>query len=528
MSTDSLPGPSLGADPHTPPTVERLRAGSVGLTSVMFMALATAAPITAMTGNLPIIIGSGSGGNAPGAFVFVTGVLLLFTIGYVAMARHITAAGAFYGYISYGLGRVAGMASGLLAVLAYVVFEGSIIGILAYFAQAAIQNQFHTRVTWEWLAFAAIAVIALLAYFDLHIASRVLSVALVGEVLMLILLSTSVLFHGGSNSSGLALHTLNPLKAFSGPSAGLGLFFCFWSWIGFESTAMYGEESRNPKRIIPRATILAVVGLGVLYTFVAWMTLSGNGIANSVAIAGGSNPLDLFYGAAQTYLGHWAVTLFSWLMVSSAFACAMAFHQCASRYLYAIGREGFLHKGLGRTHPKHGSPFIASFAQTAVTVLIVGGFAVAGKDPYVDLYTVTAIMGTMALLIVQALCSFSVIAYFHRNHRETRHWFRTLLAPALGGLGMIAAIYLLVKNIDTAAGAASKDLVLQLTPYIIAVVFAFGLGYALYTRSKNPAKYEILGRIVLEDAHERPEKTELKKTELEKKSELDTAETATS
>src|SRR5579859_480916 len=64
-----------------------------------------------------------------------------------------------------------------------------------------------------------------------------------------------------------------PLKAFSGPSAGLGPFFCFWSWIGFESTAMYGEESRNPKRIIPRATILAVIGLGALYTFVAWMTL---------------------------------------------------------------------------------------------------------------------------------------------------------------------------------------------------------------------------------------------------------------
>jgi amino acid transporter len=508
MSTSSLIDPSPGAGSEAPPTVERLKAGSVGLTGVMFMALATAAPITAMTGNLPIIIGLGSGSNAPGAFLFVTGVLLLFTIGYVAMARHITAAGAFYGYISHGLGRVVGMASGLLAVLAYVVFEGSIVGILAYFGQAAIENQFHTQVKWQILAFAAIAVIALLAYFDLHIASRVLSVALVGEVLMLIILSTSILFHGGGKTDGLALHTLNPLKAFSGPSAGIGLFFCFWSWIGFESTAMYGEESRNPKRIIPRATILAVVGLGALYCFVAWMTLAGNGLAESAETATGSNPLDLFYGAAQQYLGHWAVTLFSWLMVSSAFACAMAFHQCASRYLYAIGREGFIHRSLGRTHTKHGSPYIASFVQTAITVAIVGGFFLAGKDPYIHLYTITAIMGTMALLIVQALCSFSVIVYFRKNHSETRHWFRTLVAPALGGLGMIAAIYLLLKNLDTAAGGATGSLVLTLTPYIVGGVFVLGLAYALYTRAKNPAKYEILGRIVMEDAQERSDAEE--------------------
>ena len=57
MSAPSLidPSPDAGAQP----AVERLKAGSVGLTGVMFMALATAAPITAMTGNLPIIIGSG-------------------------------------------------------------------------------------------------------------------------------------------------------------------------------------------------------------------------------------------------------------------------------------------------------------------------------------------------------------------------------------------------------------------------------------------------------------------------------------
>ncbi|MEY9841002.1 APC family permease [Streptacidiphilus sp. EB103A] len=485
-----------------PPATQRLKANSVGLTGVVFMALATAAPITAMTGNLPIIIGAGSGSAAPAAFIFVTAVLTVFTIGYVAMARHITAAGAFYGYISHGLGRVAGMASGLLAVLAYVVFEASIVGIFAYFAQAAFASQFGVHWPWQVFALAMLAVTAALTYFDLHVASRVLCVFLVGEVLMLTLLSGSILFHGGG-PDGLVPHTLNPLKAFAGPSAGLGLFFCFWSWIGFESTAMYGEESRNPKRIIPRATLIAVIGLGVLYTFVTWMTLSGNGLAKSASTAAGSSPLDLFLVPAQQYLGHWAVTVFGWLMCTSAFACGMAFHNCAARYLYAIGREGFISPALGRTHPRHGSPHIASFVQTAIALAIVVGFWAENQDPYGSLYTLTAILGTLALLIVQALCSFSVIAYFRRNHPETRHWFRTFTAPLLGGLGMLAAVYLLMANLDTAAGAASKTLFFKLIPWIVGAVFAIGIALALYMRARHPDRYERMGRIVMEDTAER-------------------------
>lgn len=495
----TVAGPASPEQQNGTGEVQRLKANSVGLVGVLFMALATAAPVTAMAGNLPIVIGSGNGAGAPAGFIFVTAVLILFTVGYVAMARHITAAGAFYGYISHGLGRIAGMASGLVAVLAYVVFEASLVGIFASFAETAVKAQLDIDLPWIVYAALMVAVTAALSYFDLDIAAKVLAFFLIGEVLILSVLAFSILFHGGG-ADGLVVSSVNPAKAFAGPSAGLGLFFCFWSWVGFESTAMYGEESRNPKRIIPKATLLAVVGLGVLYTFVSWMVIAGSGPAAAIKQAGS---FDVFSAPLEQYLGHWAVSLFQWLACTSAFACGLAFHQCASRYLYAIGREGFIHPALGRTHPKHGSPHIASFVQTGIATAIIGGFWVAGKDPYVHLYTLMAILGTLALLIVQSLCSFSVIAYFRKNHPESRHWFRTLVAPALGGLGMLAAVYLLVANLDTAAGDASKTLVFKLIPWIVAVVFAAGLGIGLYMKNRSPERYEIMGRIILEDAQER-------------------------
>ncbi|MEV7730415.1 APC family permease [Streptomyces sp. NPDC087917] len=482
--------------------VHRLKANSVGLVGVVFMAVATAAPITAMTGNLPIAVGFGNGIGAPAGYLFATLVLTVFAVGYVAMAKRITAAGAFYGYISHGLGRIAGMASGMLAVLAYIVFEASIVGVFSYFAKTTVHDQLGVDLPWILYAAAMLGVTATLAHFDINLTAKALGVMLVGEIAVLFAVATAVLIAGGG-PDGIPLEPINPKNAFTGTSAGLGLFFAFWSWVGFESTAMYGEESRNPKRVIPKATLISVVGVGLFYIFVSWMTIAGNGLTKSVELSASAHPLDLFFAPTQQFIGTWAVDSFQWLLLTGSFACGMAFHQCAARYLYAIGREGFLHPALGRTHTRHGSPHIASLVQSAIAIAIVAAFWLTGQDPYIHLYTLLAILGTMAILIVQTLCSFAVIGYFRKNHPEDRHWFKTFTAPLLGGIAMSAVVVLLVINMKTAAGLAADSIVFTLIPWIVAAVFLGGLALGLYLKFKAPERYEVIGRIVLEDATER-------------------------
>ena len=136
----------------------KLKAGTVGLFGVLFMALANAAPITAMTGNVPIAVAFGNGVYAPAGFVVATIVLTLFTIGFISMARYITTTGAFYGFISHGLGQIWGMATGFLATMCYIVFEGSLIGIFAYFASQAINTW--TGATVNWLIIAIVVAYA--------------------------------------------------------------------------------------------------------------------------------------------------------------------------------------------------------------------------------------------------------------------------------------------------------------------------------------------------------------------------------
>ena len=522
----SVPTASAGAvadtEPLAPHEVRRLKPGTIGLWAVLFIALANAAPITAMTGNVPVAVGFGNGVGAPAGFLFATVILTIFAIGYVSMAKHITTTGAFYGFISHGLGKIWGMGAGLMATLAYVVFEASLIGILASFAKSTIETFDGPKISWIAYALAGIAIIAVLGYFEISISGKVLGVFLVTEVVILGALGVSILLHGGG-PSGLEFGAINPINAFHAApassavtgSAAIGLFFAFWSWVGFETTAVYGEESKDPKKIVPRATMIAVIGLGLFYTFVSWMAIAGNGADKAVSISRSSTAFDLFYGITQQYLGGWVKDVYLVLVITGSFACALAFHNAASRYLYALGRDGIadrLRNTLGATHRTHGSPHIASVVQTVVTLLITLGFFFLQKPTaeiadvaYYHEYSLMALLGTMALLIVQAITSVAVIWYFHvrKQHPETASWWRTFLAPLVGALGMLYVVYLLFSNIKFAGGLAAGSPVFKATPYIVLGTGVLGVLIAVVLKFRSSERFERIGSTVMAESHER-------------------------
>lgn len=140
--------------------------------------------------------------------------------------------------------------------MTYIVFEAALVGIFAFFCEDLINTVFSVHIPRLILAFAMLMTTGVLSYFDISLTSRVLGLCTVLEILILTAVAVAVLIHGGG-PQGFVPESINPLNAFTpakgvvGASAGIGLFFAFWSWVGFESSAMYGEESKNPKRSFP-------------------------------------------------------------------------------------------------------------------------------------------------------------------------------------------------------------------------------------------------------------------------------------
>jgi amino acid transporter len=497
--------------------VHKLKSNAVGLGGVLFACLAGAAPITAMLGNVPFGAYLGNGQGMPAAFAFATVTLVVFSVGYVAMARKITAVGGFYTFISHGLGRVMGVASGLVGAIAYMSIESALLGGMAYFAQITFESRFGWVIPWPWFAIIGLAIIAVLSYFQVDLSLKVLGVALASEVAILLLMDFGILFQGAGKDftagdinvvgDGLNAAALNPANAFKnagteGAAAALGVFMAFWSWVGFEAAPNYAEESRDPVRNVPRATYISVVGLGVFYTFTSWMVVSAWGAKGNVEAGGGLGP-DFFYAPTTEYVGKFFTKLMGWLIITGSLACGMAFHNAATRYWYAMGREGLLSRRLGKTHPVHHSAYVASGFQSVLALVLVLVYMFAGNvdggttqewtfnAAYLGAYTQMAVLATYLLLILQTLVSIGIIRYF-RNHPDAHPW-KTLVAPGIATVMQLYVIYLLFSNLDNIGGTKG------FTPYIAWTglgIIAVGVLVSLYLRSAKPDVYENIGRYV--------------------------------
>lgn len=453
---------------------------------LVFFVVAAAAPLTVMAGVAPLAISLG-GIGAPGAYLYAGIVLLLFAVGFTAMSRYVQNAGAFYAYVARGLGKPAGVGASLVAVLSYNLIEIGLIGAFAYFASSTLAYLFGVQTPWILWAVGCIVVVWFLGHRRITLSAKVLGLALLAEVASLAIFAFRTLV----SNDGLNPDSFAPELVFA-PGAGAVFVLAFGAFVGFEATAIYAEESRDPMRTVPRATYVAVGFLALFYGFVVWMIVTAYG-GGAVSRAT-DDPADMVFDAVALNNVDEA-NVMRLLIVTSAFAAVLAFHNASTRYLYALGREGILPRVLGRTSASTGAPHVAVGVQTGLALVVVAVFALLGADPYTQLLLWTNGPGILGVMALQALTSVAVIGFFRRD-RHGHSPLVTLVAPALGALGLTVAVVLVVANFDllTAAGPGI-NLALMLS---LPVVFAVGIGLALRLRRVDPERYAKLTTFDLE------------------------------
>jgi amino acid transporter len=502
------PAPQLlSAGDH--PAEKRLAGNAVGLPGVLFMIVTGAAPITAMLFNVPVAI-QGGGSSAPAAFLVATVALTIFSVGYVTMARRVTASGGFYSFISHGLGQTAAAGSGLLIWMCYIIFVPAVLGVCGYFGHSTLLEFFSINLP-AWLIEAvALAVMSALAWFHIELTAKVLGVFLTAEVLALAIFGIAVLVQGGAH--GLSAAPFDPtqifsnaaaVKVFGAAAAGIALFGAFWSWVGFEMAPNYAEESRNPKKLMGPATYISVIGLGILYTFIAYMFVTGWGQFGSVKAVSdqfSGKYVSAFYPLTGRFFGVSLTDAFKVLIVTSSFACATAFYNTSSRYAFSMGRERLLPGSLSRTHPKHNSPHRASMLVTVLAGLWIIGFTASDSSNSAALLkmgTWLPLLGVLGILFVQGLASMAIVRYFLTQARDGFHWWRTLLAPIIGAVAMFVACYLLIANRAALSGAGHAFFI-KAIPWFVLVTFLIGIGIGIYYRSIDAARHSTIGRVVFD------------------------------
>lgn len=467
----------------------RLRRDALGVAAITFFVVSAAAPLTAVAGGYPIAMLLGNGAGVPAAVVLVTLILLLFSVGYTAMARHISNAGSFYAFTSRGLGGAAGGAAAYIALLAYNTMQIGLYGLFGAVTAGTLEGIFGIALPWWAWSLIALAIVALLGYRQIDLSAKVLAVLVIAEYIAVVILDVVVIGSGGA--AGVDLSSFTPAAFFTG-SPTIGVLLCFAAFMGFEATTIYSEEARDPKRTIPRATYAAVLIIGIFYAISTWAMVLGVGADKVVESIGGlPDPTTYVFTLSDQYVGGWLTWIMSILLVTSVFAALLAFHNAAARYFYVLGREGLLPAKLGHTHGAHQSPHTGSVLQTALGIIVLAIFAIAQQDPIFALFTWLTNTATLSVITLMALVSFAVQAFFRKQATLEPSAFKASIAPLVAGVVLAIIAILVVLHFGELTGAAPW-LAIAL-PILVPVAAILGIIAANRLKQSDPARFAQLG-----------------------------------
>ena len=462
---------------------------------VVFLVVAAAAPLAAMIGNLPIAMAQGNGAGMPGAFLAAAAVLLCFAVGYARISRRVVSTGAFYTYIVQGLGRVVGVGGAFIAMITYVLFSVGAAVAFGYFADMVFAQ---VAVHAPWFVWAGIgaALTAVLGYRSIDLSSRLLGTLMIAEIAILGAFDIAVIAAKGW--SALPLASFDPPVVFAHGFA-VAVMFAFTSFIGFESAALYGEETGAPTKTIPAATYASVALIGVFYLLTAWIAVGAMGADEAQAMAktqGGA----LMLGLTAKFGGEAVGAMTGILVCTSILASYLAMHNAASRYIFALGREKLLPSVLGRFHLVRSAPSNASLTVSLATGASLAAFALTRLDVYRVILPGLIGFSTLGIIALQALAAVAILAWLWRR-TPRRSWF-TLAAPAAGAAGLIGATVLVTWNFALLT-ALKADWIAWL-PITFAAIFIGGAVFAVWLKAHKPKVYAALGAIELRPDHARP------------------------
>jgi amino acid transporter len=458
----------------------------LGVPAVLFFVLAGVAPLTVAAGVIPSAYATTGLTGIPAAFLAVAVILAIWATGYVAMTRWITNSGAFYAFITQGLGRPVGVAAALVALLAYTFLQVGLYG--AFGPNAANEAAAHLGLHaawWVW-ALAAWAVITVLGLLRVDITGKVLGVLLSAEIIVILAETIAGLAHPAGGH--LSFATLSPDALTSAGSGTVGVLavVAVLGFVGFEQAPVLAEEARHPRRTIPVATYLALGAIAVVYAGASWAMAAHAGRGHVVADANAQGP-GLLFSLGGGALAQAAQLLF----LTSLFAAALAFHNTCWRYIFALGREGVLPSALGRTGA-NSIPKAASLAQSATGLAAIVAYAVGGWAPMTDLFFWLGTTGGFGILILLALTSAAVIAFFARDPRGETVWAR-LIAPALAAVALTSIVVLAVLHYSILLGVSSGSPAAWILPASYAAVAGIGFAWGLLLRARRPHVYEKIG-----------------------------------
>jgi amino acid transporter len=456
MTDQGTPGGGGNPGPAPTPagngTVLRsdLRANSLGLVGVTMQAITHIAPAIAALFFTQFIV-SLAGITAP--LAYVVGVIVVLMLGntLVQFAKHLPSAGGYYTYVSRALSPRAGFITSWMYVLYSPLSGGPIYGFFGFILAGQLKAHYGIDAPWLWWACILVGapLVAFLQYRGIRISAR--TVLILGAAEMAIVLALAITGFANPGPGGVTLGVFNFGNKLALSGFALAVVLSVQGLTGWEAAAPLAEETRDPKRNVPRSVVISIILLGCFLVFTFWGVISGfgpravNSLINSPVLPG----LAL---ADRHWSSVWWLVMAAFL--SSTVAVCIATANVGTRMWYGMGRSGSFPKAFARVHPVHKTPVTAIFAQLCLALgsgLIFGAWF--GAD--VSFFFVDGLILVLGVGFVYVIANIAVIRYYLTERRAEFNVFKHIVFPVVSTAVLIYAVLVSFQPVCTTTCPAS-------------------------------------------------------------------------
>ena len=406
------------------------------------------------------------------------------------LSRKLPSAGSFFTYNASILGPKAGFVSGWMMVFAYVLWVPSGIGAVGTFTSEFLNDAFSLSVNENVLLVIVLVVVALLAFRGIATSTAVDVIVLVIEVGVIAALAATILFKGGPGPSG--IHLFDPTNTLNGKFSDitLGMVYTVVIFTGFESGAVLGEETRNPRRNIPRGIFGAVILVGIFYLFVSYAEL--HGVATNGIGAFTENPSQLGFLTDQYWSSsvRWLIDL---VIALSTLGFVIAAFNAAVRLAFAMGRERML-PGRFASLSRFGTPTYAVIGVAAVGLVI--GLPVAITQGGFLAFAYIGALSGISLIILFISVSVTMIVAFRTRYRDEfnpiTHMLFPLAAIAIFAIPLVGTFY------------PRPEAPFSWLPFVALGWLVLGIFVALWLSARRSDAISRIGRVFVDEGAEQP------------------------
>lgn len=418
--------------------------------------------------------------------IIAAGIAVFFLAFIVAeFTKMEPSAGSFITYVETSLGPRAGVVTALLTTVGFTVAIAGVFTMAGGMISLTLEHYTSWHPSWVPIALVITTAAIGLTMRGASLSTTAVGIATVVQVLIMVAVCLVVLVDQRSHLSGTPFSWSHLHNGLAGLSAGFPL--ALYMLIGWENAPALAEETRNPRRTIPRAIYTALLLTTALFVLFAYTTIVGFHYKTS-SIGRASVP---FLEMADHYLG--GVAILAWLAgIASVFCTLVAAVNAQARMIFDGGRSGLLPAWLGKSRQPGETPVNALLTMATIGLGIVlawwlchlSGLIGGTTDP-VNLYAECSTMGTILVLLVYVLAAISLPVFMWRRHRDSFSAIRYIGMPALGALALVIPFIELFQP--------GQPVPYSIFPYLSVAILIGSWILAQYVVRRNPQAGESEG-----------------------------------